>query len=184
MEFLTALWLPILLSAVFVFIVSSILHMVLPLHKNDWSGLENEEEVLAAMREHGVKPGLYMFPRPASMKDASSPEHAAKCKLGPVGFMTIMPSGLPSMGKALLQWFGLSLLISVFVAYLTDFALTADAHYTDVFRVAGTVAFLGYGIGAISESIWKGQRWGVTAKFLFDGLVYALVTAGTFGWLW
>ncbi|MDJ0973685.1 MAG: hypothetical protein QNJ98_04440 [Planctomycetota bacterium] len=184
MEFLTTLWLPILLSAVFVFIVSSIIHMVLPYHRSNWKKIEKETEVLAAMREGGVTPGLYMFPCPASMKDASTPEHLEKCKLGPVGFMIIKPSGLPNIGAMLGQWFGFSLLVGVFAAYITKFALPGDPHYTDVFRMAGTVAFMGYGLGTINESIFKGQPWNIAGKFLFDGLIYALITAGTFGWLW
>jgi hypothetical protein len=36
----------------------------------------------------------------------------------------------------------------------------------------------------IHNSIWRGQSWGTTWKHVADGLVYALVTAGTFGWLW
>ena len=39
-------------------------------------------------------------------------------------------------------------------------------------------------VPVISESIWKGQSWSTTLKFVFDGLVYGLLTAGVFGWLW
>ena len=35
MEFLIDLWLPIILSAVFVFLASSVLHMVVQVNKND-----------------------------------------------------------------------------------------------------------------------------------------------------
>jgi len=51
-------------------------------------------------------------------------------------------------------------------------------------RVTGTVAVLAYGIANDPESIWKGQRWDVTLKFIIDGVAYALLTAGTFGWIW
>ena len=44
MEFLSALWLPILLSAVFVFIVSSIIHMATPLHKGDFNRILETEK--------------------------------------------------------------------------------------------------------------------------------------------
>ena len=50
--------------------------------------------------------------------------------------------------------------------------------------MAGATAFLGYSLALIQESIWKGQTWGVTFKHVFDGLIYGLLTAGTFGWLW
>jgi len=178
------LWLPILLSAVFVFVVSSILHMLLPIHKGDYKKLSGEEKVLGTMRAQGVQPGEYMFPSTGSMKEMSSPEMIEKYKLGPVGLMTVLPSGVPTMTKSLIQWFFFSVIISVFAAYIATIGLKAGAEYMTVFRVTGTVAILGYAFNHISNSIWKGQRWIVTLKFIFDGVVYGLVTAGTFGWLW
>jgi hypothetical protein len=184
MDSLMALWLPILLSAVFVFLVSSILHMAIPIHKGDFAKLPDEDKLLAAMRTHGVVPGDYMFPCPASMKEMASPEMVAKYKQGPVGQMTIMPSGPINMGRSLLQWFLYSVLISVFTAYVSMFALPPGSHYTMVFQVTGAAAVLGYAFASIPNSIWKGTRWTTTAKFVFDGVLYGLVTAGTFGWLW
>ncbi len=181
---LTALWLPILLSAVFVFIVSSILHMVITIHRGDLKKIPGEEKVLEAMRAQGVQPGSYMFPCAGSMKEMGTPEMIEKCKLGPVGFLTVVPSGPPSMGKNLVQWFFYSILIGVFVAYVAMLALEPGAAYATVFRLTGTIAILGYAVGALPDSIWKGQSWVITLKFIFDGVVYGLVTAGTFGWLW
>nr|MEE4267574.1 hypothetical protein [Candidatus Krumholzibacteria bacterium] len=184
MEFLAALWLPVVLSAVFVFIASSVIHMATPLHKNDYTILQQEDQVLATMREAGVRPGHYMFPRASSMKEMSSPEHLDKMNRGPVGFMTILPSGPVAMGKNLGLWFLFSLIVSVFTAYLTSLALAPGAHYLAVFRIAGTVAVLGHAVTHIPDSIWKGLSWGITAKFIFSGIIYGLVTAGTFAWLW
>ncbi len=184
MEFLTELWLPILLSGVFVFIVSSVIHMALPWHKGDWGKMDGEAEALAVMREHGVKPGQYMFPCPASMKDASSDEMQAGYKEGPVGFMTVIPNGMPSMGKNLALWFLYSILISVFAGYLAWVAHGATDNYLTVFRFTGTVAVLAYGVSYIPDSLWKGLPWSITSKFIIDGVVYGLVTAGTFAWLW
>ncbi len=184
MEFLADLWLPILLSSVIVFIASSILHMVIPIHKADFKKIPGEEGVLAAMREQGVKPGQYMFPCAGSMKDMCTPEMTEKYKLGPVGYATVLPNGTPAIGKSLIQWFLYSVLISIFVAYIGHLALSHGAEYRPVFRVTGTVAVLAYGIAAIPDSIWKGVSWCTTAKFIFDGVVYGLLTAGTFGWLW
>ena len=60
---ITALWLPILLSAVIVFIVSALIHMALPIHKSDYRKLPDEERVLDALRSAGVTPGRrYHFP--------------------------------------------------------------------------------------------------------------------------
>ncbi|MHC4909560.1 MAG: hypothetical protein ACYTF9_07580 [Planctomycetota bacterium] len=184
MQFLTELWLPILLSAVFVFIASSVMHMVLPIHKGDHKKLPNEGQVLEAMRSSGVGPGVYMFPGCDTMKEMNTPEMAAKLKLGPVGWLTVIPNGGWKMGTALTGWFIYSIVIGAIVAYIGWFAIGATGTYLEAFRVTGAAAVLGYSIGAVNESLWRGQPWSVSFKFVFDGLVYALLTAGTFGWLW
>ncbi len=184
MVFLPELWLPILLSAVIVFIASSIIHMVLPYHKSDYRKLPNEEKALDGLRSDDLTPGTYHFPYCADMKQMKSPEMMDKYKKGPIGLLTVMPSGPMNMGKYLGQWFVFCLLISFMTAYLAGRTVAMGAPYLSVFRVAGTAAFLGYGAAHLSDSIWKGQLWSTTAKHVFDGLVYALLTAGTFGWLW
>jgi hypothetical protein len=180
---LTALWLPILLSAVIVFVASSIMHMLLPYHRSDYRQLPDEDRTLAALRAEALKPGLYVFPfcTPKNMKSLAAIE---KYNQGPVGFMTIVPNGPPAMPKFLMQWFVYCLLIGFFVAYLTGRTVPPNENYLAVFRVAGTAAFLAYGLGHLSNGIWKGQMWGTTIKEVIDGLVYGLLTAGTFGWLW
>jgi len=183
MAFLTVLWLPILLSAVIVFISSSIMHMVLPYHRSDYGQLPDEDKTLAAMRAAAVKPGLYVFPY-CTHKDMKSPALIEKRKQGPVGFMTVIPSGPPVMPKFLIQWFVYCLVIGCAVAYLAAHTVVAGASYMVVFRVVGTAAFLGYGLGNLSNGIWKGQPWSSVFKEVIDGLVYGLLTAGTFGWLW
>lgn len=180
---LTALWLPILLAAVIVFIASSIMHMVLPYHRNNYKQLPDEDKVLATLRGASLKRGLYMFPF-CTHKDMKSPDTVEKFNQGPVGMLTVLPSGPANMGKYLGLWFVYCLVIGLFVAYLTGHTVAAGARYLAVFRVAGTAAFLAYGLGNLSNGIWKGQPWGVTIKEAIDGLVYGLLTAGTFGWLW
>jgi len=184
MEFLGMLWLPIVASAALIFIVSSVIHMVVQIHKNDYSKLSSETEQLAAMREHGIGPGSYMFPCPSSMKDMGSPEMLEKYKLGPSGYLTVLPPGPPAIGKSLLQWFLYTLLVGVFVAYIADLALVAGAPYMRVFQFTGAAAFMSYGVAPLVESIWKSQAWCTSFKFVFDGLLYALSTAGCFAWLW
>jgi hypothetical protein len=180
---LSALWLPILLSAVIVFVASSIMHMVLPYHKSDYQQLPDEDKLLATLRAANLKRGLYVFPF-CNHKDMKSPAVQEKYKQGPVGMMTILPSGPPNMLKYLVQWFVYCLVVGFFVAYLTGHTVAPNAHYLAVFRVAGTAAFLAYGLGGLSSAIWKGQPWSVTIKEVIDGLIYGLLTAGTFGWLW
>jgi len=181
---LASLWLPILLSAVFVFIVSSVMHMFLPYHKSDYRKLPDEVKVMEALRSAGVTPGpVYHFPH-HEMKDMKKPEVQESMKRGPMGLLQIIPSGVPNMGKFLGLWFVYSLVISIFVGYLTGRTRGPSDPYWEVFRVAGTSAFLGYGAAQVQDSIWKGQAWIVTWKHVLDSLIYAVVTAATFGWLW
>lgn len=180
---LTALWLPIVLSAVIVFVASSIMHMLLPYHRSDYRQLPDEDKLLTVLRGAGLKSGLYHFPY-CTHKDMKTPAAMEKFKQGPVGMLTLLPSGPPAMPKFLGMWFAYCLVIGFFVAYLTGRTVEPGAHYLAVFRVAGTAAFLAYGLGNLSNGIWKGQPWGVTLKETMDGLVYGLLTAGTFGWLW
>ena len=181
---LLELWLPILLSGVFVFVASSVIHMFLPIHRGDFRKIAGEANVLEAMRGQDVKPGEYMFPCSASMKDMSSPEMQEKYRQGPVGFLTIVPNGTGNMGKNLLQWFAFSIVVSVFVAYADTLALASGAGFEEVFRLTSVVAILGYSVTNVTNSIWKGVCWIITTKFIFDGIVYGLTTAATFAWLW
>lgn len=180
---LTALWLPILLSAVIVFIASSIMHMVLPHHRNDYRKVPDEDKVRAAIHAVGLTRGLYVIPF-CTPKEMKSPEMAAKYKEGPVAMMTVFPNGTPVLPKFLGLWFLYCLIISFFVAYLTGRTMMSGAPYPAVFRVAATAAFLAYGLSQLSNGIWKGQPWSVTLKEVIDGLLYGLLTGGTFGWLW
>jgi hypothetical protein len=182
MTTIAALWLPILLSAVFVFVVSSLIHMVVQWHKGDYRKLADEAGVLAALRQHGVGPGQYMFPCAASMKDFGSPEMQAKLAQGPVGTLVVRTAASMNMGKALLQWFVLTLVVSAIVGYVTGLARAPGSD--DVFRVATTVALPAYAFASVDSSIWKGVSWSTTAKFVVDGVLYALATGATFAWLW
>ncbi len=181
---ISALWLPILLSAVFVFIASSLVHMVIGYHRTDFRKLPNEARTLDVLRSESIPPGEYLFPCPASPKDMNSPEMLEKYGKGPVGLMTVRPSGAPKMGKPLVQWFLFCIVVAIAVAYLTGRALGPGASYLSVFRFAGTGAFYAHALARATDSIWMGRAWSTTLKHMFDGLLYALVTAGTFGWLW
>lgn len=181
---LPSLWLPIVLSAVFVFAGSTIIHMVLRYHSNNYAKLPNEEKLLEFMRDSQVTPGNYSFPRASSMKDMGSPEMIEKYNAGPVGMMNVLPNGPLNMPKHLLMWFVYSLVVSFFVAYVTGFTLDAGADYRTVFRLASVVGFLAYAGSTPAESIWKGQKWSTTTKGWIDALIYGLLTGGTFGWLW
>lgn len=184
MSFLAELWMPVIVAAVVVFLLSSVIHMVLPLHRGDYGRLPDEDAVLAALREHGVGPGMYMFPCPASMKDMDAPEFKEKLAAGPVGWMTVIPAESFHIGRRLIGWFIYLLVVSVLCAYLGWHALGPGAARPEVLRVIGTAAILGYAVGHLHDSIWQGARWAVTARFVIDGIIYGLATAAVFAWLW
>lgn len=181
---LTALWLPILVSAVVVFVASSIIHMALPWHKNDYARVPEEDAFRAAAGALKLPPGDYMVPRAFSMKEMGSDEFVAKLNEGPVLIMTVLPNGPMAMGASLAQWFLFSIAVGVFAAYVAGRALGPEAHYLAVFRFAGVTAFCSYTLGLWPMSIWYKRGWWVTLKSTIDGLVYALLIAGVFGWLW
>jgi hypothetical protein len=181
---LGALWLPILLSAVFVFIASSIIHMVLKYHNRDYTKLPNEDAVRAALRAGNPAPAQYIIPYCSEMKEMQSPEMQQKFAEGPVAVLNLKRPGPPSMGPSLGQWFLFCLVVSFFVAYVACHALPPGAESLKVFQIVGAVGFLAYAAGNIPAAIWMGKPWVVAVKEAFDGLVYGLITAGTFGWLW
>jgi hypothetical protein len=181
---LATLWLPILLGAVFVFIASSVIHMTPLWHKNEYPALPDEEAARAAIGGLKVPPGDYMVPRCNSMKEANTPEFKKKLQEGPRWIITALPPGDFAMAGSLVQWFLFTLLVGFFAAYVTSHALAPGAHYMDVFRFIGATTFMAYAFGQIPQSIWFKRRWSTTLKHVLDGFIYALITAGTFGWLW
>ena len=179
-----SLWFPIIISAVAVFILSSIIHMVLPYHKSDFRKLPREDEVRDALRHAHIPKGEYMFPYAAESKERNSQEFRDKLNKGPVGIITIFPSGSFNMGSNLVMWFLYCIVVSVFAAYVAGHALIPGAIFRSVFRFTGITAFSGYCLALIQDSIWFRKSWTTTIKSLFDGFIYALFTALIFGWLW
>lgn len=184
MAFLSYLWLPIVLSAVLVFAASSLIHMVLRYHKNDFGKLPNEDGIQTALRSFDIPVGDYALPCASSMKDMKSAEFQEKVKKGPVLMFTVLPAGDVGMGKSLALWFVYCLIVGFFAAYIAGHSLEAGTHYLQVFRIVGATAFMGYSLAVMQTSIWYKRNWGTTLLVMFDGLIYALLTAGVFGWLW
>ncbi|HKI78041.1 MAG TPA: hypothetical protein VKA26_05840 [Ignavibacteriaceae bacterium] len=180
---LTALWLPIVVSAAAVFIVSSLIHTVLGYHNSDFGKLSDQDKFMDAVRPLNIAPGDYMVPN-CDPKERNSDSFKEKLKSGPVVLMTVYPNQEFKMGSSLVLWFIFSLVIGVFAAYISGHALSAGANYLSVFRFAGCTAFASYSLAVFPQSIWYKTSWKTTFKNVFDGLVYALVTAGVFGWLW
>ena len=182
---ITTLWLPILVAAVFVFVVSSIIHMFLTYHQKDYNKLADEDRVMDALRPFNIPPGDYIFPFAAGMEAMKSEAYQQKVAKGPIAFVTVLrPGQVFNMGPQLTQWFAFSLLVGIVSAYIAGRMLAPGADYLQVFRVTGTMAFACYSMALMQRSIWFSQNWASTLRSMFDGLVYALLTAGAFGLLW
>src|SRR5690242_18322595 len=174
------LLLPALYSSVAVFILSSLIHTVFKWHAPDYHGLPNEDEVRAVIRKAGLQPGQYMIPYCKEGKQ--DPAVVAKFVEGPVAALTLRPSGAIQMGGFLAKWFVYCFVISMVSGYVLLFTVHGPTDYMQIFRIVGTVSWLAYAWGGPSDAIWMGKPWGSTIKYMFDGLLYALLTAGCFAW--
>ena len=181
---LSALWMPIVVSAVFVFIALSIIHGMLGWHKGDMTAVPGEAKVMETLRGLNVQPGDYRFPYSNSVDEMKTPEWDEKMKQGPVGVMSISPSAPINMGTMFGQWFVYSLFIAVLAAYITGSTHGPGAPYLEVFRVSGVVTFCCYVVALWQNWIWWGQSTRFTVTNSLDGIIYALITGATFGWLW
>jgi hypothetical protein len=180
----TSLWLPILVAAALAFVASSLIHMLLGYHAADYGRLPAEDDVQSALRKFSLSPGDYALPCPGRPSEARAQEFLDRMKRGPVVFMTVLPSGEIAMAPQLVLWFIYCLVVGLFAGYVAGITLPVGADYRVVFRITGTVAFVGYALALWQVSIWYKRSWGTTVRSTLDGLVYALLTAGAFGWLW
>jgi hypothetical protein len=181
---LLQLWMPILLGAFLAWVASALIHVVAKYHNSDYQPLSNEDEVMTAVRNGSPTLGIHSLPYCTDMSEMNKPEVQEKFNKGPVAILTVFPNGLPNMGKLMPQQIGFFLLGCVLIAYCATQVLAADANYMVVFRFVATVGFLAFGWAMIPMSIWYGHSWASTAKYLLDALIYSLVVAGSFAWLW
>ena len=178
------LWLPILLSGVFVFIASSVLNMVFKFwHMPDYRGFSNEDEISAAIRSSGASAGLYTIPH-CSPESIQKPETLETFRQGPIAKIFLHKAGEMNMGTYLVQWFLFCLLVAIFCACLAAHALMPGAAFAQVFYVIGIAAVMGYGFGSLPNAIWWSHPWPSAIKYLIDGVIYGLITGATFAWLW
>lgn len=181
---LLELWMPIVLGTALAWVASGLIHMLFKYHNSDYQSLSNEDEVMDAVRRGSPGLGIHHFPHCPDMADMKNEAMQQKFIQGPVAFLTIFPKGLPNMGKLMVQQISFFLAGCVLIAYSATLVLTSGADYMTVFRFVSTVSFLAFGWALIPMSIWFGHLWSTTAKYLLDALIYALVVAGTFAWLW
>ena len=180
---LDMLWLPIVVATVLVFVASNIVWMVLPHHKKDTRRLPDEAAALEVLGKQGLTPAVYRFPW-AEMSEMKNPAVVEKFARGPVGLLTVIPSGPYNMGKSMAAWVTYIMVLSVVVALVAERMLGPGAPYISVFRRVGTVAILAYSAGNVPNAIWWGKPWSNVGREVADGVLYGLLTAGSFGWLW
>ena len=184
MTHIAALWLPILLSAVFVFLASSIIHMALPWHNSDYKSVPHEDQIVAALRPLAIPPGDYALPKPASLKELSSPAYVDRLTNGPVLMMTVMPNGMMKMGGMLFKWFVYLLVVATLAGVVAATTLHPGEDFQVVVHTVAITSFLGYSMALWQMSIWYRRSLSTTIKSNVDGLIYAAITATTFAWLW
>ena len=178
---ITSLWLPIVLSAVLVWVASAIVWTAFPHRRKEFSRLPDEDAARSALR---VPPGEYAVPHAADAAATKDPEYIRRMEEGPVAYVRVVPSGRASMARPMVLSFLYYLVIGVVVAYLTSRTLDPGTHYLAVFRVAGAVAWTAHFFAAVPDSIWFGKPWTSAAKLFVESLVYGLLTGGVFGSLW
>lgn len=184
MNALIVLWLPILLSAVFVFVISSLIHMVIKWHAPDYRGFSNEDAVRAAIRAGNPSPGRYVLPWCSDMKEMGTEAMMLKYREGPVGHVTLAPSGTPNIGKSLGTWFLFSLIVAAVAAWIASQARGLDAEAPAAALLVAQISFVAYGFGTITESIWMSRPWSSSVKYILDSALYAAGSGAVFYWLW
>lgn len=176
------LWLPILLSTVGVFIVSSLIWTVIQWHNADWKKLPEEDRVRQALK--GVAHGQYTLPYAANNKAKQDPEWQARARQGPMAMITVWQGDATNMGKPLIQWFIYILVVTVFIAAVSAVTLDWGDSFMIVFHSVAIYGFMIYSGAHAMGGIWFGHGWGRVVKDMIDGLIYAVVTGALFGWLW
>jgi hypothetical protein len=184
MSAVAQLWLPILVTAVLVFLASSLIHMVFKWHNSEYRKLANEDEVMAALRAGAPTPGQYVMPHCPDMKLMAEEAMQDKYRDGPVGHITLLRNGAPHIGGSLIRWFVFTVAVAAIAGGVTAqvLGLQADSHYAG--HLVGMMSLLAYAGGSVQNGIWMGKPWTAVAKDLLDSVIYATISALTFMWLW
>ena len=183
MELLLPLWLPILLSAAGVWILSAIVWMALPHHKQDFIALSDEDAFIDYLRKSGIKPGNYVFPDFRDREAMKSEKICKAMKEGPVGHLSVWQTPV-TMGGKMVATFIVYLVVSTLIAYLTRVASPGAAPFPRVFQVAASAGILAYCFSFIPNALWFGSyRRTIVANFI-DGLIYGAITGAIFAWRW
>lgn len=181
---LMQLWLPIVIATILAWISSSLIHILLKYHNADYQRLDNEADVAAAIGAGSPQKGVHSIPYCIDMKEMADPALQKKFSDGPVAFVTVFDNGMPNMPKLIGQQIIFFLIGCTLIAYCATLSLTAGTPYMEVFRLVSAIGFLTFGWGQVPFGIWYGHRWATVGRFLLDALIYGLIVAGVFAWLW
>jgi hypothetical protein len=183
MELLIPLWLPILLSAIAIWVISVIASMALPHHKRDFIDLPGEDGFMDYIRTSGIKPGNYLFPDFRGREAMKSEKVEKALKEGPVGHLSVWRTPL-TMGGKMAATFIVYLVVSTLIVYLTRVAIPGAAPFAKVFQVAATAGILAYCFSFIPNAVWFGSYKRTIVATFIDGIVYGLITGAIFAWRW
>ncbi|MFT3807062.1 hypothetical protein [Arenimonas sp.] len=184
MHMLPAVWLPILVAAIGVFVASALIHMLFRWHHSDFRRLPDEDAAAAALRSKPLPPGQYTLPYCDGMKEMQTEEMQKRYRDGPIAVLIVRKPGIPGMGPILFQWFLLNLAIATIAAMLVLQVVGLQAHPHAAGHLVGMISLLAYGCGSVTNGIWFAKPWGTVAKDLLDALIYGTVSAFAFVWLW
>lgn len=182
MGFIALLWLPILVSAVTVFVVSAASHMLMPWRRSEFGNVPAFEAVQAAVRS--LPPGQYVFPAGPDPKERGTPAWMERWAAGPSGWLTIVPRAPISMGRNMGQSLLVYLAVSFLTAYAAQLALGDAPGRLPILRLVWVIGILAYGVGTCFTSIWYSRPWKAYAADLLDAAVQGLAMAAIFAWLW
>ena len=185
MNTLALIWLPTLVTAVLIFFASSLIHMVFKWHNSDYRKLGNEDDVRAVIRAAKPAPGQYVIPHCMDMKDMAGEAMLQKFREGPVALLTVRPSGTPNMGKSLGMWFVFCLAVAALAGCIAIGVIpVGKANGQSAGCLVGLISLLTYFGGSVQMAIWMGKPWSAVTKDLLDSLIFSIISALVFMWVW
>ncbi|MCC6425806.1 MAG: hypothetical protein IT435_03190 [Phycisphaerales bacterium] len=178
-----ALWLPILVSAVAVWIASAIVWMAMPHHKKDYIELPDEKGFTAFLKSQNIPAGVYGFPDCKTPEKRNSPEMKEAWQHGPMGMLYVWKTPM-SMGGKMFATFLVFLCASAGIGYLASIAITGSPEGMHVFRIVATAGTLTYCFSFIPNMIWFGAYRRTIVANIVDGIAYGVITGLVFMWMW
>ncbi len=180
MEFLTALWLPIIIISVVLFVASFVAWVILPHHFGDWKKLEKEQEFMDAVSGLNLPPGNYMYPMTHAKAEQNSDEFRERYMKGPRGVLSTWE--VPNMGVNLGLTLVFFLVTTAIIAYITYAALGPGSDmFMKVLQIAGAIGVLTHASSGVLNAIWFKRR---VIMDVVDGVVYGIIIGLIFALMW